>query len=176
MTTTNTHDTSSSSRSPSTGANTTSTAATSVAPSIPKELVEQYTLIVSPKPGASLEKIEKMIRSRIESPCGNVVWGSSQTRKPTGSSDGGGGGGGGCGGVLTLLMEVIYHNCSRQGPIPRVCHRMHIINGRGALQPHEPLTMEAVVLLVGCGLPTLVASCEVVAERSWAVNAISTLE
>lgn len=144
----------------------------STAPSIPKELVEQYTLRVRPQPGASVEAIEQAIRSRIESPCGNVVWGSAHARKSMVSS-----GGGSVAAVETRLeMEVIYHNCSRQGPMPRVCQRMHIVNGRGRSQAHEPLKMEDVVLLVGRGMPELVDWCELVAERNWAVNAISTLE
>lgn len=138
-------------------------------PSIPKALVEQYTLSVRPQPGASLEEIDKTIRSRIESPCGNVVWGSSRTIKPMGS-----GGCGGGGGAATLEMDVTYNDCSRCDPLPHVCRWTLKVTGRGGSSHlHEPLRMKDVVLLVVRGMPELVASCEVVGRRSWAVNATS---
>lgn len=172
MTATRAHSTPPSCAPSSTGSNRSIPAVNVTAPIIPKELVEQYTLRVRPQPGASLKKIEQTIRSRAESPCGNVVWGSAHARESMVSS-----GGGSAAAVETRLeMDVIYHNCSRPGEVPRVCKKMHVVNGRRDSQPHEPLTMEDVVLIVARGMPELVDSCEVVGERSWTVNAIRHLE
>ncbi|KAG8164486.1 hypothetical protein KVR01_006404 [Diaporthe batatas] len=140
--------------------------------SIPKEHVEQHTLLVRPQPGVSIEVVEKAIRSCVVSPCGNVLLGPARTRKSMVSS-----GGGSAATMETKLeMEVIYHDCSRRGgPTLEVCRRMQISNGLGERRRHEPLRMEDVLLIVGSRMPELVDSCEVVMDKSWAVTAKPSL-
>jgi hypothetical protein len=130
------------------------------APSVPKELIEQHALSIRLQPGVGLKEVEMTIRS-IESPCGNVVWSSSRVRKPQGGK-----------GPATLQIIVIYNDCSRHKTMPYACRRMRNIPRRGFSPSHETLTMEDVVGRVR-GLTKLVAACEVVARRSWAVNAVS---
>lgn len=132
-------------------------------PTIPKELIEQYTLSVTPQPGTGFEELEEAIRA-IESPCGNVVWSSSWTKKPTRGS-----------GPVTLDIEVIYNDCGHRRTIPYSCRKNRIVHGTTSwdLPPHgETLRMKDVVGHVR-GLADLVAACEVVARKSWALNAVS---
>lgn len=131
---------------------------TSQVPGLPKELIEQHTLTIRPQLGARLKEVEKAIRS-IESPCGNVVWGSSRTRKPTGGK-----------GPATLEINIIYNDCSHHKTMPNACFMMRAIQQGSS--SHETLRMEDVVGRVR-GLTKLVAACEVVSQNSWAVNAIS---
>lgn len=129
------------------------------APGLPKELIEQHILIIRPQLGVGLKEVDNAIRS-IESPCGNVVWGSSRTRKPTGGK-----------GPATLKINVIYNDCSRHKTMPNACFMMRAIHRDSS--SHETLRMEDVVGRVR-GMTNLVAACEVVAQNSWAVNAVSS--
>ncbi|KKY30677.1 hypothetical protein UCDDA912_g09379 [Diaporthe ampelina] len=132
-------------------------------PTLPKEVIEQYTLSVTPRPGAGLEEMEEAIRA-IESPCGNVVWSSSWTKKPTRG-----------GGPVTLEINVIYNDCGHRRIIPYSCRKNRIVHGatHWDLPPHgEALRMKDVAGHVR-GLADLVAACEVVARKSWELNAVS---
>lgn len=128
------------------------------APGLPKELVEQHTLIIRPQLEVGVKDVEKAIRS-IESACGNVVWGSSRLRKPTGGK-----------GPAMLEINVLYNDCSRHKTMPNACFMMRAIHRDSS--SHETLRMEDVVGRVR-GMTNLVAACEVVAQKSWAVNAVS---
>jgi hypothetical protein len=131
------------------------------APGLRKEHIEQHALRVLPQPGAAMQAVEKAIRS-IESPCGNVVWSSSRTRRlGTGRTP------------AALEIKVIYNNCSRHKTMPFACRRMHGIPRRASPpSQHETLTMQEVVARVR-GLTELVAQCEVTALESCALNAVS---
>lgn len=137
-------------------------------PTLPKELIEQHTLSVTPLAGADLEELEDAIRD-IESPCGNVVWGECWVKRRTRT------GRGGPGAAVTLEISVIYNDCRGHRRIPYSCRKNRIAYGavNWDLPPHnEALTVEDVVRHVR-GLDDLVAACEVVAQRGWAVNAVS---
>lgn len=136
--------------------------------SLAKEFIEQHTLIVTPRAGADLEELEDAIRD-IESPCGNVVWGECWVKRRTRTQRGG------PGAAVTLEISVIYNDCRGRRRIPYSCRKNRIAYGASTwdLPPHrEALTVEDVVRHVR-GLDGLVAACEVVAQRSWAVNAVS---
>lgn len=137
-------------------------------PTLPKELIEQHMLSVTPLAGADLEELEEAIRG-IESPCGNVVWGECWVKRRTRTRRGG------PGAAVTLEVSVIYNGCRGRRRIPYSCRKNRIAYGAANwdLPPHgEALTVEDVVRHVR-GLDGLVAGCEVVARRSWAVNAVS---
>lgn len=135
---------------------------------LPKELIEQYTLSVTPHAGADLEEweeLEEAIRN-ISSPCGNVIWSSSCIKERTRGS-----------GPTTLDINVIYNDCSRHHckTVPDSCRKNSIAYGakNWILPPHgEALRIEDVVRHVR-DMDDLVAACEVLARRSWAVNAVS---
>lgn len=130
---------------------------------LPKDLIEQHTLSVTPQAGADMEELEEAIRS-IESPCGNIVWSESWIKKRTRG-----------GGPATLDINVIYNDCSGHRTAPYSCRKNRTAYGaaNGDLPPHgEALSVEDAVRHMR-GLDGLVAACEVVARRSWAVNAVS---
>lgn len=138
---------------------------TTAGSTLPKELIKQHTLSVTPQAGADMEELEQAIRN-IESPCGNVVWSESWIKKRTRGS-----------GPTTLDINVIYNDCSGRKTIPYSCRQNRIAYGatKWDLPPHsEALKMEDVVRHV-LDMDDLVAACEVVARKSWAVNAVSHL-
>lgn len=131
---------------------------------LPKELIEQHTLSVTPHAGADMEELEDAIRN-IKSPCGNVVWGQSWIKKRTTGS-----------GPTTLDINVIYNDCSGHRTAPYSCRKNRTAcgaaGGRDLPRHGEALSVEDAVRRVR-GLDGLVAACEVVARRIWAVNAVS---
>lgn len=131
---------------------------------LPKELIEQHTLRVTPHGGADMEELEEAIRN-IKSPCGNVVWSQSWIKQGTTGS-----------GPATLDINVIYNDCSGHRTAPYSCRKNRTAYGAApgrGLPPHGgALSVEDAVRRVR-GLDGLVAACEVVARRSWAVNAVS---
>lgn len=135
-----------------------------VSSTLPKELIQQHTLSVTPQAGTDMEELEEAIRN-IESPCGNIVWSKSWIKQRTQGS-----------GPTTLDIIVIYNDCSRhRKPIPYSCRKNRIAYGatNWDLPPHsEALSIEDVVRHVR-DMDDLVAACEVEAWRSWAVNAVS---
>lgn len=134
-------------------------------PTLPKELIQQHTLSVTPQAGADMEELEEAIRN-IESPCGNVVWSESRVKERTRGSSGT---------PTTLDINVIYNDCSGRRTIPYSCRQNRIAYGATSwdLPSHgDALKMEDVVRHVR-DMDDLVAACEVVARRSWAVNAVS---
>ncbi|KAI7783196.1 hypothetical protein LA080_012120 [Diaporthe eres] len=134
-------------------------------PTLPKELIQQHTLSITPQAGADMEELEEAIRN-IESPCGNVVWSESWIKKRTRGS-----------GPTTLEINAIYNDCSGRKTIPYSCRQNRIVYGatKWDLPSHsDALKMEDVVRHVR-DMGDLVAACEVVARKSWAVNAVSHL-
>lgn len=135
-----------------------------VSSTLPKELIQQHTLSVTPQAGTDMEELEEAIRN-IESPCGNIVWSKSWIKQRTQGS-----------GPTTLEINIIHNDCSRhRRPIPYSCRKNRITYGatNWDLPPHgEALSIEDVVRHVR-DMDDLVAACETVAWRSWAVNAVS---
>lgn len=143
----------------------TATTTPAISSTLPKELIQQHTLSVTPQAGTDMEELEEAIR-QIESPCGNIVWSKSWiTQRTTGS-----------GRPTTLDINVIHNDCSRhRRPIPYSCRKNRIAYGatHWDLPPHRwALSVEDVVRHVR-DMDDLVAACETVACGSWAVNAVS---
>lgn len=138
---------------------------TTAGSTLPKELIEQHTLSVTPQAGADMEELEQAIRN-IKSPCGNLVWSESWIKKRTRGS-----------GPTTLDINIIYNDCSGRKTIPYSCRKNRIVYGatKWDLPSHgDALKMDDVVRRVR-DMDDLVAACEVVARKSWAVNAVSHL-
>ncbi|KAI3393479.1 hypothetical protein diail_4200 [Diaporthe ilicicola] len=145
---------------------------------IPKQVIVQYTLRVTAKPGAKMNEVEEAIRN-IESPCRNGIWSASETKKtqldgPAGSAVNGSG----AAREETLEINLIHNDCSDHDVAPWPCkmNRLDYRIRNGVFPPphREAMKIEDILGAVR-GMTGLVASCEVMAEKSWSLNAVSHL-
>lgn len=142
---------------------------------VPKEIIVQYTLRITPQPGAKMEEMEEAIRN-VESPCKNAIWSSfkmkhTQSNGPVGTFING------SGAVRkeTLVINLIHNDCSHRAVIPYSCrkNRQEYNAKHGNMPPHSEAMSIRDILGVVRGMTGLVATCDVVARRSWTVNAVS---
>ncbi|KAK2606967.1 hypothetical protein N8I77_005683 [Diaporthe amygdali] len=149
---------------------------TTMHPSLPKETISHYTLSITPQLGADMTEIEDAI-SHIGSPCKSVVWSSSKkgTNKQRKGASNGATHGSGAAPRETLEINLIYNDCSRHKTVPYSCRKNRREYGtkHGSVPLHSKKMKIGDVLDHVRGMASLVAACEVVAKRSWALNAVS---
>ncbi|KAL1883920.1 hypothetical protein Daus18300_000028 [Diaporthe australafricana] len=142
---------------------------------LPKEVIVQYTLRITPQPGAKMEEMEEAVRN-IESPCKNAIWSSSKM-KHTQSNDPKGTpiNGSGAARKETLEINLIHNDCGHRTVVPYSCrkNRQEYHAKHWRITPHSEAMKIREILGVVRAMADLVATCEVVARRSWTVNAVS---
>ncbi|KAJ0124684.1 hypothetical protein J7T55_006024 [Diaporthe amygdali] len=150
---------------------------TTMHPSLPKETISQYTLSVIPQLGVDIMEMEDAIRN-IQSPCQNVLWSSFEKQNNNKRRSGAASTTANRSGAApreTLEIKVIYNDCSRHKTAPYSCRKNRREYGakHGSVPLHSKTMKIGDVLDHVRGMASLVAACEVVANRSWALNAVS---